>query len=69
MIADDFTRSLAAEVFGTGAPDKEKSEQDRIQKKQGGHHLPPRADDGPPLDDTDRNTDKIIKPAQNKRPS
>jgi hypothetical protein len=41
----------------------EKADQARIQNKQGGHHLPPRPDDGPPLDDTDRNTDKIIKPS------
>jgi hypothetical protein len=36
----------------------------RIQKKQGGHHYPPRPEDGPPMDDTDRNTDKIIKPSR-----
>jgi hypothetical protein len=46
---------------------KEKSEeQERIQKKQGGHHMPPRPEDGPPLDDTDRNTDKVIKPSSRK---
>jgi hypothetical protein len=43
---------------------KDKSEEQRIQQKQGGHHMPPRPDDGPPLDDTDRNTDKIIKPSR-----
>jgi hypothetical protein len=43
------------------------SEKQRIQKKQGGHHMPPQATDGPPLDDTDRNTDKIIKPKRNRR--
>ncbi len=59
---NDVVRSLAAEVFGTGAPSKEKFEEERIQRKQGGHHMPPAADDPPPLDDTDRNTDKIIKP-------
>jgi hypothetical protein len=36
-----------------------------IQKKQGGHHLLS-TDDTLPLDDTDRNTDKIIKPSQQK---
>ncbi len=41
-----------------------KSENDRVQRKQGGHHMPPKQDDGPPLDDTDRNTDKVIKPGQ-----
>jgi hypothetical protein len=46
---------------------KEKSEEEeRIQKKQGGHHMPPRPEDGPPLDDTDRNTDKVIKPSSRK---
>lgn len=42
----------------------DKTERDRIQQKQGGHHMPPRPDDAPPLDDTDRNTDKIIKPSE-----
>jgi hypothetical protein len=42
----------------------ELEEQRRIQRKQGGHHMPPRPDDGPPLDDTDRNTDKIIDPVK-----
>jgi hypothetical protein len=46
----------------------DKEEQDRIQKKQGGHHYPPRPEDGPPLDDTDRNTDKIIKPSRQPSP-
>ncbi|MGX9425476.1 MULTISPECIES: hypothetical protein [Bradyrhizobium] len=44
----------------------DKEEQKRIQEKQGGHHMPPRPDDGPPLDDTDRNTDKVIKPSRRK---
>jgi hypothetical protein len=42
----------------------DKEERDRIQKKQGGHHYPPRPEDGPPMDDTDRSTDKIIKPSR-----
>ncbi|WP_442237673.1 VOC family protein [Rhodopseudomonas pseudopalustris] len=48
--------------------DRKRAEQERrrIQNKQGGHHWPPRADDGPPLDDTDRNTDKVIKPSRRK---
>ncbi len=41
-------------------------EEKRIQEKQGGHHLPPRPSEGPPLDDTDRNTDKVIKPSRRK---
>jgi len=44
----------------------DKDEQRRIQEKQGGHHMPPHPDDGPPLDDTDRNTDKVIKPSRRK---
>lgn len=47
------------------APD-DPAERERIQHKQGGHHMPPRPEDGPPLDDTDRNTDKIIKPGKNR---
>jgi len=43
---------------------KDKAEEKRIQDKQGGHHMPPRPDDGPPMDDTDRNSDKVIKPSQ-----
>jgi len=42
----------------------DKREERRIQEKQGGHHLPPRPDDAPPMDDTDRNSDKVIKPSQ-----
>jgi hypothetical protein len=48
----------------TEGSDLSEEEKQRIQKKQGGHHMPPRPADGPPLDDTDRNTDKIIKPSQ-----
>ncbi len=50
------------------AADPSEEEKQRIQKKQGGHHMPPRPEDGPPLDDTDRNTDKIIKPSQQPSP-
>lgn len=42
----------------------ERRERERIQNKQGGHRMPPRPDDAPPLDDTDRNSDKVIKPSQ-----
>jgi hypothetical protein len=35
----------------------------RIQEKQRGHHLPPHATENP-VDDTDRNSDKVIKPGQ-----
>lgn len=66
---NDLLRSLTTEVLGAPLPRPDKVEEQRIQEKQGGHHMPPRADDDPPLDDTDRNTDKIIKPSQNKRPS
>jgi len=45
----------------------DRTEEKRIQKKQGGHHVPPKPDDGPSLDDTDRNTDKVIKPSQKAR--
>ena len=38
----------------------------RIQEKQGGHHLRSQ-EPQPPLDDTDRNTDRIIKPVSNAR--
>lgn len=47
-------------------PRSDRDEEKRIQEKQGGHHMPPKADDGPPLDDTDRNTDKVIKPSRRK---
>lgn len=42
----------------------DENERKRIQDKQGGHHMPPRPEDEAPLDDTDRNTDKIIKPSR-----
>jgi hypothetical protein len=29
--------------------------------------MPPNPDDGPAVDDTDRNSDKIVKPSQNKQ--
>src|SRR3954471_12463751 len=44
----------------------DEAERKRIQEKQGGHHYPPRPEDGPPMDDTDRNTDKVIKPSRRK---
>ncbi len=43
------------------------NEKERVQQKQGGHHMPPRPEDGPPLDDTDRSTDKIIEPVAQER--
>lgn len=45
---------------------KDKAEEKRIQEKQGGHHWPGNADDPPAMDDTDRNTDKVIKPSRRK---
>ena len=68
MNASDFVKSLTTEVLGGPQPVAEKAEKERIQKKQGGHHMPPEPNDGPALDDTDRNTDKVIKPNENKRP-
>lgn len=56
----DQTRSAT----GGRKPELDPAERERIQKKQGGHHYPPRPEDGPPMDDTDRNTDKIIKPSR-----
>jgi hypothetical protein len=47
-------------------PRLDNEEGQRIQQKQGGHHMPPKPDDGPPLDDTDRNSDKVIKPSTRK---
>jgi hypothetical protein len=43
------------------------SEKQRNQKEQGGHHRPLQPGDGPPLDDTDRTTDKIVKPKRSRR--
>jgi hypothetical protein len=63
MNANDFVRSLQTEILGApyATPNEEKK---RIQQKQGGHHMPPRPEDGPPLDDTGRGTDKIIQPVR-----
>lgn len=69
MILFDVTRSLTVEILGAPLPRPDREEERRIQDKQGGHHLAPEPEDGPPLDHTDRNTDKIIKPNQNRRPS
>jgi hypothetical protein len=33
------------------------------QRSEGGHHLPPHATENP-MDDTDRNSDKVIKPTK-----
>lgn len=51
------------QTTGHPAPASGTEDAERIQHKQGGHHLPPH-DDAPALDDTDRNTDKIIKPSR-----
>jgi hypothetical protein len=65
MTGQDQERSVA----GAGRkPALDPNERERIQKKQGGHHYPPRPEDGPPMDDTDRNTDKIIKPSRLPKP-
>lgn len=62
MTVIDFARSLKAEIFGAPYASPEDAEKTRIQQKQGGHHMPPHPGEGPPLDDTDRGTDKIIQP-------
>jgi hypothetical protein len=64
MTGQDQERSAGAGRKPALDPD----ERERIQKKQGGRHYPPRPEDGPPMDDTDRNTDKIIKPSRLPKP-
>jgi hypothetical protein len=61
MTGQDNERSAAG---ARRKPVLDPDERERIQRKQGGHHYPPRPEDGPPMDDTDRNTDKIIKPSR-----
>lgn len=57
----DMIRSLAVEIFGAGiSTSGTEDERERVQKKQGGHRMPPRPDDAPALD----NTDKIISPSK-----
>lgn len=41
----------------------DKKDDKRARDKQGGHRLPPNATENP-MDDTDRNGDKIIEPSQ-----
>jgi hypothetical protein len=43
--------------------DMDKKDEKRAQDKQEGHSLPPNATENP-MDDTDRNTDKVIDPSQ-----
>ena len=64
IYVDDLERARA--FYGGLIGLRSMHDDQRIQAKQGGHHWPPRADDGPPLDDTDRNTDKVIKPSRRK---
>jgi hypothetical protein len=64
-VAEAVERSYALKLAG-GEDNLSEAERKRIQEKQGGHHYPPRPEDGPPMDDTDRNTDKVIKPSQRK---
>ena len=64
-VADAVERSYALELAG-GEDNLSEAERKRIQEKQGGHHYPPRPDDSPPMDDTDPNTDKVIKPSRRK---
>lgn len=58
----DMIRSLVVEIFGAGiSTSGTEGERERVQKKQGGgHRMPPRPDDAPALD----NTDKIISPSK-----
>lgn len=64
LVVPDDRRDNGQEPLPSPAAQSEKQ---RIQRKQGGHHMPPQPGDGPPPDDTDRNTDKIIKPKRNRR--
>jgi hypothetical protein len=64
-VADAVERSYALKLAG-GEDNLSEAERKRIQEKQGGHHYPPRPDDSPPMDDTDPNTDKVIKPSRRK---
>jgi hypothetical protein len=41
----------------------DKRDETRVPDKQEGHHLPPNPTENP-MDDTDRNTDKVIDPSQ-----
>ena len=41
----------------------DKKDEKRVPEKQDGRHLPPNAPEHP-MDDTDRNTDKVIDPSQ-----
>jgi hypothetical protein len=44
--------------------DMDRKDEKRSQdEKPGGHHLPPKATENP-MDDTDRNSDKVIEPSQ-----
>jgi hypothetical protein len=64
-VAEAVERSYALKLAG-GENNLSEAERNRIQAKQGRHHYPPRPEDGPPMDDTDRNTDKVIKPSTRK---
>jgi hypothetical protein len=64
-VAEAVERSYALKLAG-GENNLSEAERNRIQEKQGGHHYPPRPENGPPMDDTDRNTDKVIKPSTRK---
>jgi hypothetical protein len=64
-VAEAVERSYALKLTG-GEDNLSEAERKRIQEKQGGHHYPPRPEGGPPMDDTDRNTDKVIKPSKRK---
>ena len=40
----------------------EADKKDPVEKHPAGHHLPPEPGDAPPVDDTDRNTDRVVTP-------
>ena len=61
-VANAVKRSYALKLAG-GENNLSEEERKRIQEKQAGHHYG-RPEDGPPTDDTDRNTDEVSKPSK-----
>ena len=64
-VAEAVERSYALKL-ASGENNLSEAERKRIQEKQGGHHYPPHPEDRPPIDDTDRNSDNVIKPSKRK---
>jgi hypothetical protein len=46
----------------------DEKQEDRSEDKRGRHHLPPDATENP-MDDTDRNTDKVLEPGKQTQPA